>query len=133
MRQVKLVASGHSISSTRGWEGRRSQRVRILSGCGTTFSRGKAGVPGQERLRERLAWETRPRSPSNSTRMAASGSSWTYLGIQDACFHPGHTLVLPEELDLADFAELGQHGGEVCLQINDMADAMARPHQEGGG
>lgn len=65
--------------------------------------------------------------------MAASGSSWTYLGVQDACFHPGHPLVLPEELDLADFAELGQHSGEVCLQINDMADAMARPHQEGGG
>lgn len=55
-----------------------------------------------------------------------------YLGIQDACLHPGHPLVLPEQLDLADLAELRQHCGEVGLQVDDMADAMPGSHQKCG-
>lgn len=61
------------------------------------------------------------------------GGSYTYLGIQDACFHPCHALVFPKQLDLADFAELRQHCGEVGLQVNHVADAVAGSHQKCGG
>jgi len=56
-----------------------------------------------------------------------------YLGIQDARLHPGHPMVLPEQLDLADLAELRQHCGEVGLQVDDVADAMPGSHQKRGG
>jgi hypothetical protein len=42
-------------------------------------------------------------------------------------------LVLPEQLDLADLAELGQHSGEVGFEVNDMADAVTGSHQQSGG
>lgn len=71
------------------------------------------------------------KSPTTSPPFSAS--TCAYLGIQDARLHPGHPLVLPEQLDLADLAELGQHRGEVGLQVNDVADAVPGSHQQGGG
>lgn len=67
------------------------------------------------------------------SRGRKSPQSWPYLGIHDAGLHPGHALVLPEQLDLADLAELGQHSGEVGFEVNNMADAMTGSHQESGG
>lgn len=59
--------------------------------------------------------------------------SQSYLGIHDAGLHPGHTLVLPKQLDLADLAELGQHSGEVGFEVNNMADAVTGSYQESSG
>lgn len=63
----------------------------------------------------------------------AAHQSRAYLGIHDAGLHTGHSLVLPEQLDLADLAELGQHSGEVGFEVNNMADAVTGSHQQSGG
>lgn len=63
----------------------------------------------------------------------SSPQSQTYLGIQNAGLHSGHALVLPEQLDLADLAELGQHSGKVGFEVNNMADTVPGSHQESGG
>lgn len=63
----------------------------------------------------------------------AAHQSRAYLGIHDAGLYSGHSLVLPEQLDLADLAELGQHSGEVGFEVNNMADAVTGSHQQGGG
>lgn len=68
-----------------------------------------------------------------STRAPLPYGTRAYLGIQDARLHAGHPLVLPEELDLADLAELRQHRGEVRLQVDDVADAVPGSHQQRGG
>ena len=73
-----------------------------------------------------------PCSPGLFWKKAAPQRS-AHLGIHDAGLHSGHALVLPEQLDLADLAELGQHSGEVGLEVNNMADAVTGSHQESGG
>lgn len=76
---------------------------------------------------------TSSRAPKGCPWREVAPQSWAYLGIHDAGLHPGHALVLPEQLDLTDLAELGQHSGEVRFEVNNMADAVTGSHQESGG
>ena len=51
----------------------------------------------------------------------------------DGHLHPGHALVLSMELDLGHAAELGQHCGQVVLEVDDVTDPVTGTHQQSGG
>ena len=51
----------------------------------------------------------------------------------DGHLHPGHALVLSMELDLGHATELGQHRGQVVLEVDDVTDPVTGTHQQSGG
>ena len=51
----------------------------------------------------------------------------------DGHLHPGHALVLSMELDLGHAAKLGEHRGQIVLEVDDVADPMTGAHQQSGG
>lgn len=58
------------------------------------------------------------------------GACFPHPDVQDVQLQPHVGLVLGEDLNTVDVAEVGQQGHQVGAGVDDVADSIAGPHQQ---